>query len=595
MTCNQKSIHSLFHSQQTYAVSLSADIRLSAANELLQLEEVGGELDVVLEVVLGVEAVGARVGGVLLDVEADGGAGGAGAGQADDDAGAVVELDVDALVLADAAVEVGVGEVAGVEDLAAADGGADELAALGADELVDMRDHLGGGLALAALVVVAGEEGAAIGVPEVLLNALDAGGGTGLLANTSDDVEPGDDGPETVLLADVVRAGAERLLTADAHLVGVEETAEELPASGDLVRLDTLLLGDKVDGARGRHGAGKAVDTLLLEVGDELGVVGNDGERVAGGDERAGTVDHVAVTVTVGGGTEVNAVLLDSIDESLSVDKVGVGVEATEVRLGLAVLGAALDTELLLEDLDTVVTGDTVKAVEEDLEVLVLGEELLDQVEVEDFLQHLDVVLGAVDDLDLERAVGLGADGGEIDVRDVGDLVRGDGLGLLEHLVGDTLGRGSTVGQVVLDSKVLGGTAGVVAGGEEDTTGGLPDADQVAGSGGGHDAILADEELLHAVGRSDLCNDLGDLGVVETAITTDDEGSALSALGDGLEDGSNEVLGVVGLLEDLDLLAEAGAEGKSVSRCLQGVFPRYFVWCIPISPHRHICLCQLLG
>ena len=96
-------------------------------------------------------------------------------------------------------------------------------------------------------------------------------------------------------------------------------------------------------------------------------------------------------------------------------------------------------------------------------------------------------------------------------------------------------------------------------GSEQDTASGLADADEVAGGRSGHDAVLADEELLHAICGTDLCNDLGDLGVVEAAITTDDEGGALSTLGDGVEDGGNEVLGVVGLLEDLDLLAEAGA------------------------------------
>jgi hypothetical protein len=40
------------------------------------------------------------------------------------------------------------------------------------------------------------------------------------------------------------------------------------------------------------------------------------------------------------------------------------------------------------------------------------------------------------------------------------------------------------------------------------------------------------------------------------------------AFGDGVEDGGNEVLGVVGLLEDLDLLAKTGAVRACVSRCL---------------------------
>lgn len=152
-------------------------------------------------------------------------------------------------------------------------------------------------------------------------------------------------------------------------------------------------------------------------------MVSNDGKGVTGGDERASAVDHVAVTITVRSSTEVDLVLLDSFDESVGVDKVGVGVEAAEVGLGCAVLGATLDSKLLLEDLNTVVTSDTVEAVEEDLEVLVLSKELLDEVKVEDVLEHLDVVLGAVDDLDLKRAVGLGANGGQVNVGNVGDLV----------------------------------------------------------------------------------------------------------------------------------------------------------------------------
>jgi hypothetical protein len=100
-----------------------------------------------------------------------------------------------------------------------------------------------------------------------------------------------------------------------------------------------------------------------------------------------------------------------------------------------------------------------------------------------------------------------------------------------------------------------------VAGGEQDTASGIADTDEVAGGRSGHDTILADEELLHAICGTDLCDDLGNLGVVITAITTDNERCALSTFGNGVEDGGNEVLGVVGLLEDLDLLAEAGAVG----------------------------------
>jgi hypothetical protein len=49
-------------------------------------------------------------------------------------------------------------------------------------------------------------------------------------------------------------------------------------------------------------------------------------------------------------------------------------------------------------------------------------------------------------------------------------------------------------------------TSGVVTGGEQDTTGGLPDPDDMTGSWCAEDTILADQELLDAVGSTDLCN-----------------------------------------------------------------------------------------
>jgi hypothetical protein len=95
-----------------------------------------------------------------------------------------------------------------------------------------------------------------------------------------------------------------------------------------------------------------------------------------------------------------------------------------------------------------------------------------------------------------------------------------------------------------------------VTGGEQDTTGGLPDPDDMTGSWCAEDTILADQELLDAVGSTDLCNLLCDLRVPVATITTDDKESVLSALRNRLEDADDERFGVVLLLEDLDLLAK---------------------------------------
>jgi hypothetical protein len=85
-------------------------------------------------------------------------------------------------------------------------------------------------------------------------------------------------------------------------------------------------------------------------------------------------------------------------------------------------------------------------------------------------------------------------------------------------------------------------TTRVVRGGQQDTTSGLADADDVRGSGGAENAILANDELLDAVCGTDLCNGLGDLGVPVTTVTTNNEGGVLDTLGDGEEDAGDERL-----------------------------------------------------
>jgi hypothetical protein len=74
-------------------------------------------------------------------------------------------------------------------------------------------------------------------------------------------------------------------------------------------------------------------------------------------------------------------------------------------------------------------------------------------------------------------------------------------------------------------------TARVVAGSQQDATGGFAFADDMAGGGRREDAILTDQQLLDAVGRANLGNQLNDLGVPESAITTNDEkGSFLAQI-----------------------------------------------------------------
>lgn len=66
-------------------------------------------------------------------------------------------------------------------------------------------------------------------------------------------------------------------------------------------------------------------------------------------------------------------------------------------------------------------------------------------------------------------------------------------------------------------------TSRIVAGSQQDTTSGLAYTDDVASSWCAEDAILTDQQLLDTVGGTDLGDQLGDLRVPVTAITTNDK------------------------------------------------------------------------
>lgn len=62
-----------------------------------------------------------------------------------------------------------------------------------------------------------------------------------------------------------------------------------------------------------------------------------------------------------------------------------------------------------------------------------------------------------------------------------------------------------------------------MAGSQEDTSGSLAKANDMTGSRSGENAVLADDELLDAVGGTNLGNQLDNLGVPVSAIATNDE------------------------------------------------------------------------
>jgi hypothetical protein len=99
-------------------------------------------------------------------------------------------------------------------------------------------------------------------------------------------------------------------------------------------------------------------------------------------------------------------------------------------------------------------------------------------------------------------------------------------------------------------------TTWVVACGEEDTASRLSNSDNMAGSRRTQDSILTDEQFLDTVCSTNLCNQLDHLWIPISSVTTNDKKRALYAFRNGKENGGNEGLAVVRLLENSDLLAK---------------------------------------
>ena len=152
------------------------------------------------------------------------------------------------------------------------------------------------------------------------------------LAAHGENVEPQEDGPETVLLADMVRAGAGAFLAAERRLAGVQEIAEELPAGRRLVAADAELFGDAVGGGAGRHRAGDAGKPRLV-AGRQMGIRGEHREAVRRGHVDVAAEHHVAVAIAVRGRAEIRRRIREhQVHQVLRPDRIGVRVAAAEIR-----------------------------------------------------------------------------------------------------------------------------------------------------------------------------------------------------------------------------------------------------------------------
>src|SRR5205085_546332 len=152
------------------------------------------------------------------------------------------------------------------------------------------------------------------------------------LLRSRENREPAQDGPQAVLLADVVRACAEALLAADGRESRVEQVAEKLPARRRLVTADTQVFRDAINRRARRHRAREARESVAVAGDGVARVLGDEGQRVAGRDEEFATEYEVAVAVAVAGRAEVGRVVAEqALDQLGGVDEIRVGVVTAEV------------------------------------------------------------------------------------------------------------------------------------------------------------------------------------------------------------------------------------------------------------------------
>ena len=435
----------------------------------------------------------------MLDVHTNGCAGTGGSRKTEDDTRTISHEEADTLLLGDGAIDgVDIGKVIGGRDGVLAHNSAGIRCGIGAH----LVHHGSSALLVHALEVPSAVVVASVLGPVLSDDVLDSNERLGRVGvDRCKDLQPGKDGPNAILFTDMIGTSSKTLLATDEGGVilstiqglGIHEVTKVLPTGGSFEEIKVQILGDKVNGTRGGHRASNALETTLsLEVGDGVGVRSDDGKGIRGGDKELSAEDHVAITIAIGGSSKgwdrsfnVNlvALLVKAHDgnELLGVCEVGIGVAAVEIILGSGIHAGALRlAKLVNEDGLRVGSVDSIHGVVDHGKIGTI-EKSLDGRKVEDALQKVDVNLGGIDNLDgnllgaISPSDGGAADGGDVDGGEVrAHLVSLDSGGIIVNLISELLGSWAAVLAVVFDTKVLLRSTGVVRGGEDESTEGLP-------------------------------------------------------------------------------------------------------------------------
>ena len=111
--------------------------------------------------------------------------------------------------------------------------------------------------------------------------------------------QPSENGPDSVLFSDVVRACAKALLSAELDFPRIHEISKEFPPGWRFVLVDAQLGGNFVNGSAGGHAPCDSKDLLVGE--DGLRVGSQKGKRVGGGNEKLPRENHIAIRIAIAG------------------------------------------------------------------------------------------------------------------------------------------------------------------------------------------------------------------------------------------------------------------------------------------------------
>ena len=351
-------------------------------------------------------------------------------------------------------------------------------------------------------------------------------------------------------------AGAEALLAAERGLAGIQQIAEELPARGRLETGNAQLFCHAVGrGTRG-HGPGNAGNPLGI-ARCQRGIGREDGERVGGRHIHAPPDDEVAVTIAIGGCTEIRPALWHhQVDEFLSMDEIGVRVVAAEIGQRCSVHHRASgEAQHFFQDAMRIGAGDGTHGIE--LHGETGGDQRADRVEVEQRLHQRCIVVHGIDHLDA-RGAGHGFAGlVQINVGRVGDAVMRERLGLRKDGIGELLGRGPAIRGIELDAEIAFGSARIVACRENDAAEGAMLADHMRGGGRGEQPAPPHQNAAEPVGHRHADRRLDHLRIVEAPVAPDHERLPAETL-QCIEDRLDEVLGIMPLPEHAHLFSQAG-------------------------------------